>query len=89
MLTVTTADGTTHNITITIDGAEDTPVINDSPGPVDEGDGDPGPDDEVDPIEDDPEPDEEPSIDDELPTAEDVAVPNQRQAGAPGTTQSH
>ena len=89
MLTVTTADGTTHTITITIDGAEDTPVINDSPGPVDEGGGDPGPDDEVDPIEDDPEPDEEPSIDDELPTAEDVAVPNQRKAGAPGTIQSH
>jgi VCBS repeat-containing protein len=86
MLTVTTADGTTHTITITINGAEDTPVINDLPGPVDEGGGDPGPEDEVDPIEDDPEPDEEPSIDDELPTAEDVAVPRQQQAGAPGTT---
>ena len=90
MLTVTTADGTTHTITITIDGAEDTPVINDSPGPVDEGGGDPGPDDEVDPIEDDPEPemDEEPPVDDELPAAADVGIPNHRQAGAPGITPS-
>jgi VCBS repeat-containing protein len=72
VLTVTTADGTPHTITITINGAADGPAIDDSPGPIDEGGGDPDPDDEVDPVETEPEADEGPPNEESLPVREET-----------------
>ena len=71
VLTVTTADGTTHSITVTINGA--TAI-------VDQGGDDPGPGPGVDPIEPDPEPEPElpPEeilpVEDELPPREELAI---------------
>jgi VCBS repeat-containing protein len=84
VLTVTTADGTTHTITITINGAADAPVIDESPGPVDEGAGDPDPGDEVDPVE--TEPDEVLPIEEVSPPPEVVVIPNSRPLETLGVT---
>ncbi len=73
VLTVSTADGTTHNVTISINGADDSPLADDSPGPVDEGGTDPDPEDDGDPIE--PDPDEVPPTDDELPPPRGTRYP--------------
>ena len=86
VLTVTTADGTTHTITITINGAEDAPVIDEPPGPIDEGDGDPDPDDEVDPII--TEPDEEPPIEESLPVTEETSLQGFYPSDGPGIVTS-
>ena len=71
VLTVTTADGTTHSIIVTINGATAT---------VDQGGDDPGPGPLVDPIEPDPEPEPElpPEeilpVEDELPPREELTI---------------
>ena len=71
VLTVTTADGTTHSITVTINGA--TTI-------VDQGGDDPAPRPDVDPIEPDPEPDPEVPpeeilpLEDELPPREELTA---------------
>ena len=71
VLTVTTADGTTHSIIVTINGATAT---------VDQGGDDPGPGPGDDPIEPDPEPepelppDEILPLEDELPPREELAI---------------
>ena len=71
VLTVTTADGTTHSVIVTINGA--TAIVG-------QGGGEPGPGFEIDPIEPDPEPDPElpPDeilpVEDELPPREELAI---------------
>ncbi len=73
VLTVTTADGTTHNVIVIINGA--TAI-------VDQGGDDPGPGPDTDPIEPDPEPEPELPPDeilpaeDELPPSEELAISN-------------
>ena len=71
VLTVTTADGTTHSVIVTINGA--TAVVGQSSG-------EPGPGFEIDPIEPDPEPkpelppEEILPVEDELPPREELAI---------------
>ena len=86
VLAVTTADGTTHNVTITINGAADSPLVDDSPGPVDEGGTDPDPEDDVDPVE--PEPDEVLPVEEVLPASEENQVQAPLTSKTPSTTPS-
>ena len=82
LLTVTTADGTAHTITITINGAADAPVIDESPGPIDEGEGDPDPEDEDDPVETDQI--EEPPVEESLPVTEESGQQDISPSSGPG-----
>ena len=83
VLTVTTADGTTHSIIVTINGA--TAI-------VDQGGDDPGPGPGVDPIEPDQEPepelppDEDLPVDLELPPHEELAISYLASSGTPVIT---
>ena len=56
VLTITSMDGSTHSVTITIHGAKENPVVDGSTGSDDEGDADPKPGGGAVPIETQPEP---------------------------------
>ena len=90
VLTVTTADGTTHTVTITINGAGDAPVDGGSPGPDDDGDPDPKPGGDVDPIETQPEPEpgDVPPVEVEPPPPPEIHIPTPRPFRTPGVMQS-
>ena len=87
VLTVTTADGTTHNVTITLNGADDSPLADDSSDPVDEGGTDPDPEDDGDPIE--PEPDEVLPVEEELPPPEEIGSQSLYSSGGQPVSQSN
>ncbi|MGB5619485.1 MAG: tandem-95 repeat protein, partial [Desulfobacterales bacterium] len=75
----TISDGTAGvaaSATLDITPVNDAAVIDESPGPVDEGDGDPDPGDEGDPVA--TEPDEVLPIEEVLPPPEVMAIPNSR-----------
>ncbi len=86
VLSVTTSDGTTHNVTITINGATGSTVV-DSPPPIDDGGPDPGPEDDTDPIE--PDPEEIPPTDDEVPPPEEIDPQILHQTSGPEAAQSN
>ncbi|MGB5424009.1 MAG: cadherin-like domain-containing protein, partial [Desulfobacterales bacterium] len=78
--------GVAASATLDIAPVNDAAVIDDSPGPGDEGDGDPEPDDEVDSTE--TEPDEVLPIEEELPPPEAIDIPNSRPLETLGITGS-
>jgi len=87
VVTVTTADGTTHNVTITIVGAEDLPIIDESPGPIDEGGTEPDPEVEDDPVE--PDPEEIPLPEAVVPPIEEIDPQTLYSTSGPGVEQSN
>ena len=87
VLTITSMDGTTHSVTITIHGAKENPVVDGSTGSDDEGDADPKPGGGAVPIETQPEakPDKVLPMEAELPAPEGIDHPNFRKFIVPGS----
>ena len=83
VLTVTTADGTTHTVTITINGAKDSPVGGGSTDPADEKDPDPKPGGDTAPVQPQPQPEPVP-VRNEPPPPEKIPIPSPRPMPAPG-----
>jgi VCBS repeat-containing protein len=81
VVTVTTVDGTPHNVTITIYGAG----VGSSNTPPTGGGTDPGPDTGDDPVEPEPDPEPEPEdippVEDPLPPPEEAVLPSPRTRG--------
>ena len=78
VLTITSMDGTTHSVTITIHGVKENPVVDGSTGSDDEGGADPKPGGGAVPIETQPEakPDKVLPMEAESPAPEGIDHPN-------------
>ena len=87
VLTITSMDGTTHSVTITIHGVKENPVVDGSTGSDDEGGADPKPGGGAVPIETQPEakPDKVLPMEAESPAPEGIDHPNFRKFIVPGS----